>query len=168
LKDIAREEDDGFGNALWDDGTFRRKVSQTEIELMTLEVQMMRLLSAVSADREMGFEASMIKIRRSEILQRLTELKMEAVGYYSSPYIKAALTERWTLNTPMPRRRNTLTIASIRSLPDQTRSSTISLRSACLDCNERAWVWRSAAIKVSSLLACVSGAVRLASKRSRG
>ena len=37
----------------------------------------------------------MIKIRRSEILQRLTELKMEAVGYYSSPYIKAALTERW-------------------------------------------------------------------------
>lgn len=95
LKEIAREEDDGFGNALWDDDTFRRKVSETEIELMALEMQMMRLLAAVSADREMGFEASMIKIRRSEILQRLTELKMEAVGYYSSPYIKAALTERW-------------------------------------------------------------------------
>lgn len=95
LKEIAREQDDGFGGILWDDNSFRRKVSETEIELMALEMQMMRLLAAVSADREMGFEASMIKIRRTEILQRLSELKMEAVGYYSSPYIKAALTERW-------------------------------------------------------------------------
>lgn len=96
LKDIAREQDDGMGGKLWDDKNFRRKVSESEIELMALEVQMMRLLAAVSADREMGFEASMIKIRRTEILQHLSELKMEAVGYYSQPYIKDALVDdRW-------------------------------------------------------------------------
>jgi alkylation response protein AidB-like acyl-CoA dehydrogenase len=96
LKDIAREQDDGMGGKLWDDESFRRKVSESEIELMALEVQMMRLLAAVSADREMGFEASMIKIRRTEILQRLSELKMEAVGYYGQPYIKDALVDdRW-------------------------------------------------------------------------
>jgi alkylation response protein AidB-like acyl-CoA dehydrogenase len=96
LKDIAREQDDGMGSKLWDDESFRRKVSESEIELMALEVQMMRLLAAVSADREMGFEASMIKIRRTEILQRLSELKMEAVGYYGQPYIKDALVDdRW-------------------------------------------------------------------------
>jgi alkylation response protein AidB-like acyl-CoA dehydrogenase len=96
LKDIARKEEGGFGGKLWDDQTFRRKVSESEIDLMALEVQMMRLLSAMSADREMGFEASMIKIRRSEILQRLSELKTEAVGYYGAPYIKEALIDdRW-------------------------------------------------------------------------
>lgn len=96
LKDIARQEESGFGGKLWDDQTFRRKVSETEIELMALEVQMMRLLAAMSADREMGLEASMIKIRRTEIQQRLTELKVEAAGYYGQPYIKEALTDdRW-------------------------------------------------------------------------
>lgn len=96
LKEIARSEENGFGGKLWDDLTFRRKVSETEVDLMALEVQMMRLLSAMSADREMGFEASMIKIRRSEILQRLSELKMEAVGYYGQPYIHEALVDdRW-------------------------------------------------------------------------
>jgi len=96
LKDIAKQEDTGFGGSLWYDDTFRRKVSETEIELMALEVQMMRLLAAVSADREMGLEASMIKIRRTEILQRLSELKMEAVGYYGQPYVKEALIDdRW-------------------------------------------------------------------------
>jgi len=96
LKDIARSEESGFGGKLWDDQTFRRQVSETEIELMALEVQMMRLLAAMSADREMGLEASMIKIRRTEILQRLSELKMQAVGYYGQPYIKEALIDdRW-------------------------------------------------------------------------
>lgn len=96
LKDIAKQEEGGFGQKLWDDLTFRRKVSETEIELMALEVQMMRLLAAMSADREMGLEASMIKIRRTEIIQRLSELKMEAVGYYGQPYLKDALIDdRW-------------------------------------------------------------------------
>lgn len=96
LKEIAKAEESGFGGKLWDRTEFRNKVAESEIELMALEVQMMRLLAAMSADREMGFEASMIKIRRTEILQRLSELKMEAVGYYGAPYIKEALIDdRW-------------------------------------------------------------------------
>lgn len=96
LKDIAKQEEGGFGGKLWDDQTFRRKISETEIELQALEMQMLRLLAAVSADREMGFEASMIKIRRSEIIQRLSELKMEAAGYYNQPFIHEALVDdRW-------------------------------------------------------------------------
>src|SRR3546814_15840620 len=56
---------------------------------------MLRQLAAVSADREMGFEASMIKIRRSEIQQRLSELKMEAISYYGVPFELKALKEGW-------------------------------------------------------------------------
>ncbi len=95
LKKIAREEPSDSDGALIEDPSFRSKVSETEIELMTLEVQMLRLLSKMSADAEMGLEASMIKIRRSEIIQRLAELKMEAVGYYANPFVLGALEQGW-------------------------------------------------------------------------
>ena len=95
LKKIAREEDSEGEGKLIDDPAFSRKVSEVDIELMTLEVQMLRLLSKMSADAEMGLEASMIKIRRSEIIQRLAELKMEAVGYYANPFVLGALEHGW-------------------------------------------------------------------------
>jgi len=95
LKRIAREEPDEADGKLIDDPAFGSKVSEVEIELMTLEMQMLRLLSKMSADAEMGLEASMIKIRRSEIIQRLAELKMEAVGYYANPFVLGALEQGW-------------------------------------------------------------------------
>jgi len=95
LKKIAREEPGDGDTTMARDPAFGRKVSEVEIELMTLEVQMLRLLSKMSADAEMGLEASMIKIRRSEIIQRLAELKMEAVGNYANPFVLAALEQGW-------------------------------------------------------------------------
>ena len=95
LKKIAREEDGESDGKLIDDPSFSRKIAEVDIELMTLEVQMLRLLSKMSADAEMGLEASMIKIRRSEIVQRLSELKMEAVGYYANPFVLGALEQGW-------------------------------------------------------------------------
>ena len=94
LKEIAAEELKD-GRPLIEDPAFARKIADVEIELMALEIQMLRLLAAVSADREMGYEASMIKIRRSEIQQRLTELKMEAVGNYAQPFLLSALEHGW-------------------------------------------------------------------------
>ena len=94
LKEIAADETKD-GRPLIEDPAFARKIADVEIELMALEIQMLRLLAAVSADREMGYEASMIKIRRSEIQQRLTELKMEAVGYYAEPFVLSALEHGW-------------------------------------------------------------------------
>ena len=95
LKKIAKEEPDGMGSSLAEQSDFSSKMSEVEIELMTLEVQMLRLLSKMSADAEMGLEASMIKIRRSEIIQRLSELKMQAVGYYANPFVLGALEQGW-------------------------------------------------------------------------
>lgn len=37
----------------------------------------------------------MIKIRRTEIQQRLAELKLECVGYYANPYLLSAMREGW-------------------------------------------------------------------------
>ncbi len=95
LKKIAKEEPNGMDGSMIDDPAFASKVAEVDIELMTLEVQMLRLLSKMSADAEMGLESSMIKIRRSEIIQRLAELKMEAVGYYANPFVLGAMEHGW-------------------------------------------------------------------------
>ena len=89
LKEIAADQELGR------DGTFMRKIAEVEIELQTLEMQMLRMLAAVSADKEIGAEASMIKIRRTEIQQRLSELKMEAAAYDAAPYQIEAMEHGW-------------------------------------------------------------------------
>src|SRR3546814_13623034 len=81
LKKVSKEEVVD-GAPLIESPAFSRKVAEVEIELQTLEMLMLRQPAAVSADREMGFEASMIKISRSELQQRQSEQKMEALGYY--------------------------------------------------------------------------------------
>ena len=89
LKRIARD------HGLDRDRDFSRKVSETEIALQALEMQMLRMLAAVSADREIGSEASMIKIRRTELQQRISELRMEAAGYDAQPYQIEAMRHGW-------------------------------------------------------------------------
>ena len=37
----------------------------------------------------------MLKIRGTEIQQRITELLMQAVGYYANPYLREALDHGW-------------------------------------------------------------------------
>ena len=41
----------------------------------------------------MGAEASMLKIRGTEVQQRITELTAEALGYYAQPFVPEQLTE---------------------------------------------------------------------------
>ena len=60
----------------------------------------MRTVDALSrlgdlSGQALGVEANVFKIRNTEIQQRLTELKMQAVGYYAQPYLFAALTQGW-------------------------------------------------------------------------
>ncbi len=86
LKEIARAEASGLGGALLDEPDFSAKVAAVEIELLALEYTNLRVLAAESAGRGVGPEASMLKIRGSEIQQTLTELACEALGYYAAPY----------------------------------------------------------------------------------
>ena len=57
-----------------------------EVDLMALEVSNLRLLSAVAQGSSPGAEASMLKIRGSEVKQRIAELTCQALGYYVNPY----------------------------------------------------------------------------------
>ena len=74
LKEIAaREQADG--KPLIEDDAFRRRVAQVEIELLALEYTNLRVLSAEAAGQGPGPEASLLKIRGTEIQQAITELR---------------------------------------------------------------------------------------------
>jgi alkylation response protein AidB-like acyl-CoA dehydrogenase len=85
LRNIAKTEllDD---IPLVEDFDFARKVSQLEIDLAALEITELRTLAGEQAGKGPGPESSILKIKGTEIQQRLTELTLEAVGHYGSPY----------------------------------------------------------------------------------
>lgn len=100
LKEISRQEAASGGRSLADDDAFAAALAEVEIELRTLEAFNLRAIDRYARDGELGgkalgAEANMFKIRQSELHQRLTELKMQAVGYYGMPYLLRALSQGW-------------------------------------------------------------------------
>ncbi len=70
------------GQPLIKTDAFSRKVAELEIDLSALEVTELRTLAAESKGKGPGPEASILKIKGTEIQQRITELAVEAVGNY--------------------------------------------------------------------------------------
>jgi alkylation response protein AidB-like acyl-CoA dehydrogenase len=87
IKAIATTELDGE-KPLLQNPFFKRKVSQLEIDLTALEFTELRSLAGEAAGKGPGAEASLLKIKGSEIQQRITELTLEAVGHYGAPYFR--------------------------------------------------------------------------------
>jgi alkylation response protein AidB-like acyl-CoA dehydrogenase len=88
LKKIAKGELSDDGKPLIEDEDFQRKLAQLEIDLSTLEMTELRTLAREQAGKGPGPESSLLKIRGTEIQQRLTELTLEAVGNYAQPYFR--------------------------------------------------------------------------------
>ena len=87
VKTIARTELDG-DKPLLANAFFKRKVAELEMDLTALEYTELRSLAGESAGKGPGPESSLLKIKGSEIQQRLTELTLEAVGHYGAPYFR--------------------------------------------------------------------------------
>jgi len=87
LRDIASTEV-LEGAPLIEDDSFARKISQLEIDLTALEFTELRTLARESAGKGPGPESSILKVKGTEIQQRLTELTLEAVGNYGAPYFR--------------------------------------------------------------------------------
>src|SRR5271156_6544746 len=98
LKEIATEQLSN-GRPLIEDSRFRDRIAQVEMELMALEITNLRVLSASAKDKgALGPEVSMLKIKGSEIIQTLAELKMHALGHDALPYVREALDMNWRGN----------------------------------------------------------------------
>jgi alkylation response protein AidB-like acyl-CoA dehydrogenase len=92
LKEIARQESKN-GRPLIEDPLFAARIAQVEIELMALEITALRALSAESQNHAPGPEASILKIKGTEVQQALSELMMYAVGVYALPFGRASTEE---------------------------------------------------------------------------
>src|SRR5262245_56980561 len=86
-KEIAATERK-HGVPLAADAIFRARLAQVEIDLIALETTLLRVLSA--RDKP-GPEASILKIKGSEIQQALTELMMDALGPQAAPFSRQAI-----------------------------------------------------------------------------
>jgi alkylation response protein AidB-like acyl-CoA dehydrogenase len=94
LKEIAAAEPSGAGS-LAEDGQFTDKMADLEIDILALESLVLRIVADEAAGRKAGAEASILKIKGTEIQQRLSELALEAIGYYANPYIAEAGEAGW-------------------------------------------------------------------------
>ncbi|SAL39048.1 acyl-CoA dehydrogenase domain-containing protein [Caballeronia peredens] len=79
------------GKPLLHDPLFAAKVAALEIELMALEVTVQRVVASEAGGKGPGPEASMLKIKGTEVQQALTELMVEAVGPQAAGFDPAFL-----------------------------------------------------------------------------
>ena len=94
LKDIARGHRVG-GTLLAGDADFVRSVAETEIELTALEYTELRALMNAEQGKSPGMEANMLKIRGTDVQQKISEMLMKAMGYYAAPYLPEAMEYGW-------------------------------------------------------------------------
>jgi len=85
LKEQARSVKRGNGS-LMDDPGFRAKVAELEVDLMAAEYTELRSLASASAGAAPGPESSILKLKGTEIQQRIQKLTVEAGGIYSAAW----------------------------------------------------------------------------------
>jgi alkylation response protein AidB-like acyl-CoA dehydrogenase len=101
LKRAAREGRRD-GRSLLDDPLFAARIARIEIDLMALEITNLRVLSEEGASRAPGPEASILKIKGTEIQQAISELMMHAAGLYALPLQVEAMEAGWQSDPTMP------------------------------------------------------------------
>ncbi|CAG2160468.1 acyl-CoA dehydrogenase family protein [Cupriavidus numazuensis] len=89
LKRYATETPDGRGRTLIDDVRMRDRIAMLEMDLMALEMLLLRV--ATQAAGTPGPEASIVKIRGSELQQNIAMLQMEVAGPNGWPFSPAWL-----------------------------------------------------------------------------
>jgi alkylation response protein AidB-like acyl-CoA dehydrogenase len=89
LKRIAKAE------GVYDDARFRDQIALLEVDIVALEMMVLRVLSAEKSGKQSLDVAGLLKIRGSEIQQRYTELMMLAAGPFSRPFIFEAMEAGW-------------------------------------------------------------------------
>ena len=95
LKRIAAER------GLLADHRFADQLARLEIDLLALEYTDLRALWEEAAGHALGPQASLLKIRGTQIQQALTELLMQAVGPYALPYDAKVLKLGWQDAAPV-------------------------------------------------------------------
>jgi len=95
IKEVGTQELSN-GHGIIDDTDFRSKLAAIEIELEALRVTNQRVLFEAKAGTA-GNGGAILKSKGTFVSQALSELLLEAVGYYASPWVMEALEPGWNL-----------------------------------------------------------------------
>ncbi|MBP9785186.1 MAG: acyl-CoA dehydrogenase family protein [Giesbergeria sp.] len=101
LKRIAKREgvwDPVEGGA--DAQRFRDQIALLEVDIVALEMLVLRVLSAEKSGKNSLDIAGLLKIKGSEIQQRYAELMMLAAGPFALPFIEEAMQAGWQGDFP--------------------------------------------------------------------
>ena len=99
VRKIASAELGDGGQPLIRDRDFQRKLAEMEIRIESLNATEMQIFSAMGSGKPVGPASSMLKCAGSEAQQAITELALEAVGGYATPFIQ----DTWAMtNDPRP------------------------------------------------------------------
>lgn len=82
------------GKPLIEDRVFRAKIAQVEIQCIGIEQILVEVLEEADRLGTAGPSVSILKIRGTEVLQRINELTVEALAYSALPYQHALMYER--------------------------------------------------------------------------
>ena len=96
IRAVARARD------LLSDPAFARKLGDLDTRLDALEITVLRTLSSVAEGGAPGNESSILKIIATELAQDITELGMEAFGFYALPAFPDSVAPGWAHNTALP------------------------------------------------------------------
>ncbi|MCL5775944.1 acyl-CoA dehydrogenase family protein [Limibaculum sp. FT325] len=94
LKRVARETRKD-GRPLADDPLFAARMARLEIDLMAMDIFNLRMIAAAAQGHAPGPEASLLKIKGTEVRQEASDLIRRALGPYAMPFLPEALDEGW-------------------------------------------------------------------------
>ena len=94
VRSIAANESSN-GAPLIEDERFRERIAEVEVDLLAIESVLFQVLSDESAGRDPGPEASVLKIKGTEMQQAIAELKLEALGPHAHAYQPEAMEHGW-------------------------------------------------------------------------
>ncbi len=87
LKEMLANRTGNDGKPLIEDVRFRDRVAAVELELQALEITNLKLVSTEGKQHNPGPEASILKVKGSEIQQTLAELASQALGPYGVAHL---------------------------------------------------------------------------------
>jgi alkylation response protein AidB-like acyl-CoA dehydrogenase len=96
LKRTAKDE------GIYDDARFRDQIALLEVDVVALEMMVLRVLSLEKSGKQSLDVAGLLKIRGSEIQQRYTELMMLAAGPLTRARIDEAMEAGWQGDLAFP------------------------------------------------------------------
>jgi len=89
LRRLAARIPTGAGT-LADDPDFKRKLDETDARLQAVQYTEFRIMAALSQGQNPGPESSIMKNLSADLGQHMTELMVEAMGWYATPHLAEA------------------------------------------------------------------------------